>query len=415
MSGDVKKKVLESIRAEEVIELAGQLIKIPSENPPGDTGEIASFIKDYLGEVGVESELHEPVKGKISLVARIGGGGDKELVLNGHMDVVPAGDRSRWSFDPFSGEVRDGYILGRGSSDMKGGLAGAIYAFRKLVEFEKELAGTLTLACVADEETGGENGAGYLVSKGIAVGSAVLIAEPTGMEFVDVGQKGTFWVRITVHGKPVHGSLAPFAGENAILKAADLMKELLSVTELRPKLSEEMRRVVEESKPMVDKLVKMKGMGKILDRPTINIGIIKGGTKINMVPERCEIDVDTRVPVGMKSEQLAEYVQKIVSKYGGEITYLERSEPNFTSPDSEIAKLVAENAAQILGFRPKPLIEWASSDARFYRAKNVPTVHYGPGELDLIHGYNERVKAEDVVKAAKVYAGTAVDYLRPGA
>ena len=193
------------------------------------------------------------------------------------------------------------------------------------------------------------------------------------------------------------------------------MKELLSVTELRPKLSEEMRRVVEESKPMVDKLVKMKGMGKILDRPTINIGIIKGGTKINMVPERCEIDVDTRVPVGMKSEQLAEYVQKIVSKYGGEITYLERSEPNFTSPDSEIAKLVAENAAQILGFRPKPLIEWASSDARFYRAKNVPTVHYGPGELDLIHGYNERVKAEDVVKAAKVYAGTAVDYLRPGA
>ena len=100
-----------------------------------------------------------------------------------------------------------------------------------------------------------------------------------------------------------------------------------------------------------------------------------------------------------------------MSKYGGEIAVLEKSEPNFTSPNSEIVKLTADNAAQILGIEPKPLIEWASSDARFYRARGVPTIHYGPAEMEVIHGYDEKVKAEDIVKACKVYAGTAVDYL----
>jgi len=412
MSADLKNQVLEEIRGEEVLELACRLIKIPSENPPGDMSEIAGFVEDRLSSLGVSVEKYEPVKGRVNIVARIGKSGGKELVFNGHMDVVPAGDRSRWDFDPFLGEVKDGYLLGRGASDMKGGLAGIIYAFEKLIKYEKELEGELALVCVPDEETGGENGTGYLVSRGIAVGSSVVIAEPTGMDLIDIGQKGALWMKITIYGKPIHGSLSPYAGESAILKAADLMKELLSVTELKPKIQEDMKVIIEESKKIAEKLSGIKNIGRILDHPTINFGMIKGGTKINIVPEKCEVDVDIRVPVGMTSDEVAEYVEKIVSKYGGEVSYLAKGNANYTQPSSEIVEIAKSNIKQILGVEPKLFVQWASSDARFYRGKGVPTIHYGPAEVEVIHGYNERVRAEDVVKACKVYAGIALDYLR---
>ena len=170
--GEFRERVFEDFRGDEVVELASKLIKIPSVNPPGDTSEIAAFVKDYLEEEGVAVELCEPAEKRVNLIAEIGEReSDRVLVLNGHLDVVPIGDRSRWSFDPFSGEVRDGYLLGRGASDMKGGLAGIIYAFKRLVKFEDQLRGRLKLVCVADEETGGTCGASYLVENGKALGS----------------------------------------------------------------------------------------------------------------------------------------------------------------------------------------------------------------------------------------------------
>jgi len=413
MGGDLRNRIMAELKGQEVLDLACKLIKIPSENPPGDMSEIAEFIEEYVSEAGVKVERHEPVKGRISLVARIGSGSGKELVFNGHMDVVPAGDRSRWEFDPFLGEIKDGYLLGRGASDMKGGLAGIIYAFKKLVKYEKELGGRLTLVCVPDEETGGQHGTGYLVSQNIAVGSSVVIAEPTGMDFIDVGQKGALWMRVTIYGKPIHGSLSPYAGESAILKTADLMKELLSsITGLKAKIPEDVKPVVEESKKIAEQLIKIKDIGKILDHATINFGIIKGGTKINIVPEKCELDVDIRVPIGMTSEEVASHVKRIVSKYGGEVSYIGKSNPNYTPPGSEIVRIAATNIEQIIGVKPKLFVQWASSDARFYRGRGIPTIHYGPAEVGVIHGYNERVKAEDIVKACKVYAGIAADYLQ---
>jgi len=413
MGGDLRNRILAELKDQEVLSLACKLIKIPSENPPGDMSEIAEFIEEYVSEAGVKVERHEPVKGKISLIARIGSGSEKELVFNGHMDVVPAGDRSRWKFDPFLGEIKDGYLLGRGASDMKGGLAGIIYAFKKLVKYEKQLRGRLTLVCVPDEETGGQHGTGYLVSQNIAVGSSVVIAEPTGMDFIDVGQKGALWMRITIYGKPIHGSLSPYAGESAILKTADLMKELLSsITGLKAEIPEDVKPVVKESKKIAEQLIKIKDVGKILDHATINFGIIKGGTKINIVPEKCELDVDIRVPIGMTSEGVASHVKRIVSKYGGEVSCIGKSNPNYTPPGSEIVRIAATNIEQIIGVKPKLFVQWASSDARFYRGRGVPTIHYGPAEVGVIHGYNERVKAEDIVKACKVYAGIAADYLQ---
>ena len=412
VSESLKEKVLNELKPKEVLDLACRLVKIPSENPPGDVSEISGFIEDYLSEEGIMVERHEPAKGRINLIARIGGKSGKELIFNGHMDVVPAGDRSRWRFDPFLGEIKDGYILGRGASDMKGGLAGIIYAFRKLAKYEKELGGRLTLACVSDEETGGEYGTKYLVSRGIAVGSAALIAEPTGLDLINIGEKGALWMKITVYGKPAHGSLSPYFGESAILKAADLMKELLKVTELRPRVPEELKAVVEESKHIGEQIIKVKNIGRILDRLSINFGVVRGGTKINVVPEKCELEVDIRVPIGMRSEEVSAYVEKTVSRYGGRVSYIGRSEANHTPPSAEIVKVAKSNVSQIIGVEPKLFVQWASSDARYYRLRGVPTIHYGPAEAGVIHGYDEMVKAEDVVKACMVYAAIALDYLK---
>lgn len=412
MGESLKEKILDELKPKEVLDLACRLVKIPSENPPGDVSEISVFIEDYLSEAGITVERHEPEKGRINLVARIGERSGKELIFNGHMDVVPAGDKSRWRFDPYLGEIRDGYILGRGASDMKGGLAGIIYAFRKLARYEGELGGRLTLACVSDEETGGEYGTKYLVSQGIAVGSSALIAEPTGLDLINVGEKGALWMKITVYGKPAHGSLAPYAGENAILKAADLMKELLKIIELKPTLPQELKAVVEESKRIGEQVIGIKNVSRILDHLSMNFGVIRGGTKINVVPERCELEVDVRVPIGMKSDEVASYIEELASRYGGEVSYIGRGDANHTPPSAEIVRVVSLNVSQVIGVKPRLFIQWASSDARYYRWRGVPTIHYGPAEIGVIHGYDEVVKAEDVVKACMVYAATALDYLK---
>ena len=112
---------------EELLKLCSDLIKIPSVNPPGDVEEIVEYICNYLKEHNVSYEVLRPTPGTPDIVARYGNPNGKKLILNGHCDVVPIGDRNRWAFDPFSGEIKDGKILGRGTSDMKCGLAGLIF------------------------------------------------------------------------------------------------------------------------------------------------------------------------------------------------------------------------------------------------------------------------------------------------
>lgn len=126
---------------EELIDFCSKLIQIPSVNPPGDTTEITAFIEHYLNDVGIAYQKYEAADKMFNLVASIGNDEGKELVYCGHTDVVPVGDLSKWDFDPFSGEVKDGWMLGRGASDMKAGLAGIIFATKLLKKLNIELPG----------------------------------------------------------------------------------------------------------------------------------------------------------------------------------------------------------------------------------------------------------------------------------
>lgn len=410
---ETRKSLLQEVesRSSEIIRLASDLIKIPSENPPGDVNKITEFLVKYLQDTGVDVSVMESVKGKPNLVCQTGSESSRSLLLNGHTDVVPAGFREHWKFDPFGGEIKDGYIHGRGASDMKAGVAGIVFAFALLHRERKELKGLLKLQLVPDEETGGQYGTKWLTEGGHADSTAAIVAEPTGVEAIDIGQKGILWLKIETKGTPAHGSLAPYVGDNAILKAASLAKELQSITRMRARPPKDIRQVIASSKRVVEQLIGKRGIGRILQAPTVNIGMISGGTKVNMVPDKCITDVDIRLPIGVRANEVLKRARTIAAKHDGVVDVISESPPNYTSPGEEIVTILENNVREVARTKARIFVQWATSDARFLRAGGIPTAHYGPAYLEGIHGLNEKVRVDDVVAATKVYVATALDYL----
>jgi len=426
-TGELKERVLKRLRteAEGVVKLCSGLVKVPSENPPGDMTEMAGFIRDWLAEQGLRAEAHEPKKGAINLIVRVGDAEEPCLALGGHMDVVPAGDRERWSVDPYSGEVRDGRVWGRGATDMKGGLACLMFALAAIAREVEHLPGTLLLAITPDEETGGQHGARWLVEQGLLHGDACLMAEPSTIHASVVAEKGICWLRLRAPGRPAHGSL-PMLGENAIEKAARAMEVLKGLEELEVKVPEELAAVVESSRELFRLLApslaeelglppeKAAGIARALDHITVNFGIIKGGTKVNMVPEACELDVDVRVPPGFRPEDVLAWVKsKLAEASLGDVSceVVHSSEPNYTPPSSRIFGLLRANAREIAGLDVRPIIITGGTDARFLRWRGVPTIHYGPGVLHKAHAYDEFVEVRDLKVATLVLAGTMLDFI----
>jgi succinyl-diaminopimelate desuccinylase len=412
---DVKEGIWKKVEQEkeEILKLASDLIKIPSVNPPGDMQEIADFILNYLSDYGLSCDVHEPEKGCINLICSLGDDTGKKLVLNGHMDVVPPGNVDRWSFPPFSGKIENGFLHGRGASDMKGGVAGIISAMRLLAEVEDSLNGEVILTLVPDEETMGIHGTGWILDQGLVKPDACIIAEPTDVPLIDVGQKGAYWGRIKVQGTPIHGSLSPYRGDSAILKACKVMNKMMEITKTEVEQPKDIVEVIESSKPLVEKLIGSEGIGIILSSPTLNIGIIRGGEKVNMVPSECEIEFDIRLPIGLTADEVTDRIEDILSEFGddAELEIATSINPNYTSPTSPIVKLTRTNVKEALGKEPDIFVQWASSDARHFRLRGIDTVHYGPAIIEGIHGLDERVRVDDIITATKVYVGAVIDFL----
>lgn len=224
---ELKQKVFAWLdaREQETIDLCSKLIKIPSENPPGDMTDIATFVERVIAGCGLIPTTHDLGMGKIVLFSEMGTKKTPCLMLNGHLDVVPAGDPGKWSFDPFSGEVRGDKILGRGAADMKAGVTGLLQAFLAIHDVvipEIELPGRLVFTAVPDEEIGGQ-GAKWLAEKGRIDPNSVLFGEPSSAKFVDLGEKGVCWFVFTGIGAPAHGS-RPMLGENAITMILEVIR-----------------------------------------------------------------------------------------------------------------------------------------------------------------------------------------------
>ncbi len=417
MSESIKEELWQIIddRKDELVNLVSNLIKIPSENPTSNVEEITEFISEYLEQNKIEYEIIRSEPKYPNIVAKLGNDEGKTIVLNGHADVVPAGDRNKWDFDPFSGEITDTQILGRGTSDMKAGLAGIIFATKILAEKKAKLKGKIILHVVPDEETGGDKGSKWLIENGYARNAdACLVAEPTSYSNCEVGQKGSLWIKIKSYGKSAHGSIGNYVGENAITKIIKILDKVEDLTQLKGKYKESQLKVLEDSKMIAKGALKAEGVENVIDHVAVNVGTINGGIKTNMVADYCEAAIDVRMPIGVKAADIEREFNKIVdglNLQGIDYEFNWNSEANYTDANEPLVKSAVNNAEKIWNKKVVPAYQWASSDARYYRYNNIPTIQYGPANTEGIHSYNETVDIEDVINSTKVYLGILTDLL----
>lgn len=408
---ELEEKIKDLIDPDEVVDLARELIKIPSENPFGDLEEIINFVVDYLKANGVECEIRSNKKNWPVILAELEGNKPgRTLILNGHLDVVPAGDNSRWEIAPFAGQIKSGYLYGRGASDMKAGVAGIISAFVAASKLD-DLPGKLILMLVSDEESGGHWGSGWLAEKFTADGC--LIAEPSRQD-PTIGQKGSCWLKLITRGIPGHGSLSPAINNNAILEMNRAITALYEIWQVDWEMPAEITAILQDSKDYLQKNKGVVGVERVLDHVTVNVGVIRGGDKLNKIPDYCEAEIDLRLPFGVETAAVMDWIK---AKFAEEEIKVEiehlrwNSQANYTLPETEIVQSVLNSAKKLTGIKPTPTFQWASSDARYFRNNGIPTIQYGPAELDGIHSYNERVKVADIKNFAQAYGIIIADFL----
>ena len=385
--------LLPFIRKKELIDLTTRLVQIPTENPPGNEKAAAQFLKPLLSKMGFKTKTVLSPKGRWNIVAeRRWGKGGRTLIFNGHLDVVPAGNPSQWKYPPFRGTLSKGRIYGRGASDMKSGIASFIHALSTIERSKMRLhQGAVVLHLVSDEESHGRQGMGFLTQKERIRGDTALVGEPTDLQPV-IAQKGALWLRISTLGKSAHGS-RPHLGVNAVEKMMKLMERLNSIP-------------LETEHPM-------------LGKPTLNVGTIQGGTKINIVPDRCEIEADRRMLPGEKKgeviEKMKETLDSLLSRdpfFQYRMEEIDFAEPSEVNPEEEIVKIAVDAIQDVMGKKPSLRAFSGFTDSRFYINQcHIPTLIFGPGEVGQSHTTDESVEVEALVQAARIYGLILTNYL----
>lgn len=401
----------DEIEKKSLINLTSKLISINSENPPGDMYNISEFITNLLEENGLRVDKIEPEKGKISLISKLGK--PPYLVLNGHMDTVPIGSRTQWKNDPLSGTILNDTIYGRGASDMKAGLAGILYSFILSAKYENDLGYGIMFMAVPDEETGGRYGTKWLLEHTDIYKSAeaCIVAEPTEIDNLEIGQKGQMWLKFVSGGESVHGSLSPYMGKNAIVNLFNFLEDLKTITNLTSQPDKNIEEIFERSKKRAIKTLKNSKVSNIIDHVSFNIGKFSGGIKVNIVPDIAEAEIDIRIPIGLNTKVIENYIRDKLGKYDNiNMDILGSSEPNYISSDNKIVRTFEYQIKRLLNIEVDKTFQWASSDARYFRYLNIPTVQYGPATIEGIHSYNESVKIKDIINATKVYFGVMFSY-----
>ncbi len=395
----------------EIINNLIKLIRAKTVNPPGDTTEGISVISEILDEYGIGYRVVEPEKGKQSLIAEIGKGLGNSIILNGHIDVVPVS--SNWDFDPFEGRIIDGKLYGRGSSDMKSGVIAILYSFLAYID---DPPGRIILTIVADEETGGEYGAKYILEKENINGDACLVAEPTGNlktgQYAIVGgEKGILWLKLVSRGISGHGSL-PILGRNAIREMAKFIINLPELIPSKKDIPSDALQLIKDGKIWLQQV--REDLGKVLDSFTVNIGVIRGGEKANIIPDECEAQIDIRIPIGSTVSDALDIVKEYSRVINGlDVSVINETEPSYTSVNSRIARILLTTFQKILGYKPLYICMSATSDARFFRFRGIPTVNFGPGYLEVAHSANEFVYLDDVIEFVELYINFIKEYFSP--
>lgn len=401
---------------ERQVDLLQQLTRIDTCNPPGETVEAAALVTRFLDEEGIPHRTEAPQAAMPNVISSFtGSGSGRHLVLNGHLDVFPIGDRSAWTRDPLCGDIVDGRVYGRGTVDMNCGTVALLFVHAYLHRLREELSGRMTLTVVSDEETGGRWGAEWLTKKCAeeVLGDCVLNAEPSGLQTVRFGEKSILWLRFKIKVAGGH-SAYPHTSPSANKLAAQLIQDLEAIDAMAPVEPKAVSRALDrpEVQAAIDQSLGS-GAAMVVRKVSVNIGVVQGGVKINMLPAECVLDVDFRLPVGIARAAVLAEVETIVSRHRG-VSFEELlsggPEANWSDPEHEMVGRLTRNAADALGYAPQPIISLGATDSRFWRVAGVPAFVYGCSPAGM-GAANESVSIDEFHHVLRTHALSAFDYL----
>lgn len=412
-SDSLKRQVLDWIDEEKaaLVGFYGEFVRRPSPNPPGDTRSAADHVCAFLAERQLPFAVIAPQAEMPNVVATFDGASPgRHLALNGHIDVYPVTDPEGWTRPPFSGEVAEGRVHGRGAADMKCGTTASIATFALLHRLRDRLPGKLTLSAVSDEETGGRWGTGYLMDHHPEIiGDLCLNGEPGSPHVVRCGEKGPLWARFTVTGPGGHGGY-PNRGRGAIVDAARLIGDLEAVTRMPQQTPPDLRAALEEARPAMERGLGA-GVVETVQAVTLNVGKIHGGVKISLKPTECVFDIDVRLPIGIDKAALMAVIEPILARHpAARMDEIIFAAPNASDPRGEMVGIIQGNVRALKGFTPPPSISIGGSDTRFWRYRGLPAYIYGPTPTGT-GGSNEYVEVEEFLHVVRTHALSAIDYL----
>lgn len=385
-------------RAEAMASFLQDLVRIPSLST--HEGAVASRLAEEMQQVGFREVWTDRIG---NVIGRIGSGKGPKLLYNGHMDVVDVGDLTGWSYPPYGGVIQDGVLYGRGSCDMKGGLAAMVHAVGALVDAGVPLAGDLYVVGVVQEEPCEGMAMRALVEEGGIRPDYVVLGEPSDLQ-VRVGHRGRAEIEVRVRGRAAHAA-SPALGSNAIHSAARL---IFGIELLAPRLAND----------------------AFLGQGTIAVTEIESqAASRNAVPDCCTFYIDRRLTLGETERKAVAEVQNIINteEIDAQVSVTEYEAASYTGypcqarnvfpawampQDHPLVQATVRAVRDTLGYRPR-LGRWAFSTDGTYTAgeANIPTIGFGPGEERYAHTQEEQVRLNDVVDAARVYARLAVDLL----
>ncbi len=411
-------------RRDDLISLTQDLVRIPTLNPPGDNYlEICEYLKRRLGGAGFETELirAEGTPGdsdrypRWNIVARRKGATSGSCVhFNSHTDVVEVGQG--WTKDPFEAKLEDGKIYGRGSCDMKGGLAASIIAAEAFIEVCPHFAGAIEISGTADEETGGYGGVAYLAEKGYFSPDRVqhvIIPEPLQKDRICLGHRGVWWAEIETHGEIAHGSM-PFLGDCAVRHMSAVVAEMERA--LFPALA--------------SRTTEMPVVPIGARQSTLNINSLHGGQDETpadftgfpspCVPDSARMIIDRRFLIEENLEDVKQEVYDLLERvkssretFSYDLHELHHVIPTMTEKTAPVVKSAAKAIERVLGRRPDYVVSPGTYDQkhidRIGKLKNC--IAYGPGLLELAHKPDEYIGVDDMLDSAKVMGLCLVDLL----
>ncbi|EPX81808.1 acetylornithine deacetylase/succinyl-diaminopimelate desuccinylase family protein [Litoreibacter arenae] len=409
-------------KRDDLIALTQELVRIPTLNPPGDNyREVCEYLRARLEARGFSCELirahgtpgDSEKYPRWNIVARYEGKRAGDCVhFNSHTDVVEVG--AGWTTDPFGGELKDGKIYGRGTCDMKGGLAASIIAVEAFIEQHPDFAGAIEISGTADEETGGYGGVAYLAEQGLYKNvQHVIIPEPLQKDRICLGHRGVWWAEIETHGEIAHGSM-PFLGDCAVRHMGAVLHEMEE--SLFPALAQKTT-----SMPVVPLGARSS---------TMNINSLHGGQSepeadftglpSACVPDYAKMIIDRRYLMEENKAEVEDEIRAVLEKVAGarenfryELNEIWSVEPTMASKDAPVVTSVAKAIGDVLGKEAEYVVSPGTYDQkhidRIGKLKNC--IAYGPGLLELAHKPDEYVGVDDMLDSAKVMALVLVDLL----